>query len=338
MPQLMSELDPSRSAQVSAVLRDRRWTTQRKFDRTFIVWSDHCDQDEAIIAATPGLPVLYSTLYGVKLTKMSYNDKEQFRLNGVNRTVWHVVCNYDSEKDAPDEGEENQPPEAKTPHVRWYGDQEAWIPTRDITGEAIENSSNQPYEPEVMRILPVLEIKRYELSPFDPETILKYTNTVNEKEFWGAPPGTVLCLPIESERVSVDGFQRESVTYRFKFRMVDLLNDDGVDPTCGAPGGTPPTIAAGEYEWNSWDFHPYDWGDGEVKVPEATSDGETRFDHAIDINDNVIGVFLDGTGKRLKYLQCDPPADPPIMLPKVRRGPFPLYFRRNFNLLSLGPF
>lgn len=220
MPKLLGEKDGTSTGTVGLVKKDRFYTLQAKFSRTYYVLSDNLSQNEATIIATSGIPPLLSLLSGAWC--MEKKGKEITRVihpvTGVPAVLWEVTASFDSDVDV---DEADQSPEARTPKVRWYGENEEELLEKDaITGDAIQTVPGEPILIEVPYVRPILEVKRFELPPFDPDTQLDFANHTNSAAFYGAPEGTALMLPIEaSEEQVVDQVRVITVTYKVKFNI-----------------------------------------------------------------------------------------------------------------------
>lgn len=298
MPTVMGESEASRRGENGAQLQDNRWIVNTKFWREYIVWSDGCADTAIEILSTVGVPALFSTLAGVPCVKRTATEKESFILNGVERQVWHAKCFYDSSRDV---SQADTPPEARTPEIRWYGENvtsRLWYDALDDT-IPIQTSGKQAIPQKVNVYQPILEIKRFEPWPFNPNVALLNSNAINSSPFYGAPIKTCQMLPIESQLVVIENEQYSNTTYKIRF---SLMHD-------GAFNLLPDTMLG----------RPIDYGThiipaGKVDPIEHKVDGE------------IVEVYLDGSGAPL--------ADglPPVFLE------FNLYPLQDFNNLNLGPF
>lgn len=221
MPKLLGEKEATNSGSVGLVKKNKFYTLQARFSRTYYVLADNTSQQEATIIATSGIPPLLSLLTGAWC--MNKQGKEvaaipNHPVTGVPTVLWEVTADFDSDVDVE---EADQSPEARTPKIRWYGENETEVLEKDaITGDAIETVPGEPIIVEVPVVRPVLEVRRFEIPPFDPDTILDYVNHANSTAFYGAPEGTALMLPMDvSEEKIVDEIRVIEVTYRIKFNI-----------------------------------------------------------------------------------------------------------------------
>lgn len=218
MPTLLGVKDGSHTATSSLESRDDVKVQVIKHSRTWYVLADDTSQREADITATPGLPGLFTLDEGAWAVGATARDTMRVRhpVTGVAAALWEVTINFDSSID-PDDDED---PEDKPPTVRWYGETEEEVLEKDaITGDPVQTDAEEPIIITTPIILPVLEIKRYELYPFDPTTMLDYSHHTNSTAFWGAPTGSALMLPMEVDEETIEGVKYVVVTYRIKFKI-----------------------------------------------------------------------------------------------------------------------
>jgi len=301
MPKVLGLKNATSGGTLALEQQDKSWANRKRFKRTYLVLADTQDDTEEDIVATTGIPPLFSSLQGAFC--VSQNPKEVSRIihpvTGVNSIIWEVPCSFDSNVDASED--QNQPPEAKTPQIRWYGESEEETLEKDlITEEPIRTDAEEPLIVTTQNVIAVLEVKRYEFYPFDPNIIIDYGNHVNSSTFYGAPLGTVLMMPPEAQEESIEGIKYVQVTYRMKFKIRKF-------PVEGIQVQT----------WKARVLHvgyKYKNDDGKIAIYE-------------DKDGNPAQVFLEnGTGKKL-----DTGEDPQFK--EFNRYPW-----ADFNDLNLGPF
>ena len=297
MPTSLGEVAAVNKGEKRLRQRDRFFFLTKKFTRSYEVLSDDLDQSEDEIIATTGVPVLFSNLNGAYCIGKRGREKDRIMhpATGVPAVRWHVDCEFDSDVEI---DEADQPPEARTPKIRWYGEEEEEVLEKDIeTKKPIQTVPGEPILVTRPIVRPILEVSRYELFPFDPAIMLDYADRINSVAFWGAPEGTARMLPMEVEEEHIGQVKYNRVTYRIKFRMKDK--------------------AGGGYEEDTWKREVLHHGSlyiegGKVKEYKVGGGRST--------------VNLDAAGAKLG------PADPAVFLS------FNQFNKKNFNALNLGPF
>lgn len=298
----LGEAEGVNTGEHALVKKDQFWTRQQKFTRSYLVVAESLATLEASVIQTTGLPPLGALLAGTLAFCINKKGKEIMRVKhpttGVPTVLWEVAADFDSDIDA---DENDQPPEARTPKIRWFGEQEEEVLEKDAieANTAIETVPGEPIIITAPVVRPVLEVKRFELPPFDPDTILDYANHVNSATFYGAPEGTALMLPMETQEVNIEGTKYIEATYRVKFKIIKEEGDLKMD------------------SWKANVLHH-----GFRYFPEVGQPARVYTDERE--NPATINLAADGT-------QLAEGADPVFLqfnkFPKV-----------NFNLLNLGPF
>lgn len=200
---------------------------KEKWVRTYLVLADNVSQDENDILATSGVPQRYESLNGSLCRKRTVSEDStcSHPATGVPTILYKVVCEFDPTSTTEEDASESSI-EARIPEIRWSGENEEREITKDaITGDAIQTKAGEPILITAPFALPILEIKRYESFPFDYNTILDYVNHTNDAEFWGAPKGSALMLPIVVDPENVEGILYNRVTYQIKLRI--FKDEDG---------------------------------------------------------------------------------------------------------------
>lgn len=298
---------------ISLVRRDKILFPQKKLTIDYFVMSDLLSQREDEILVTPGIPPLYFPLRGTFVT--GQKAKEDTRIihpvTGFAASLWTVTIDFDSNIDP----EQDNPgaPESIAPTVRWYGETEEEVLTEDLkTGKAIQTAAEEPIILTTQKVIPVLEIKRYEFWPFDPNVMIDFSHKINSEEFWGAPKGSALMLPMEVEEENIQGIKYNRLTYRIKFKIEKFADGGLLEDTWDA------TVLH-----HGFKFRPF-IGVGPPPPFETPNVGEPEI--ARDKHKNPITVNLDIFGGKL----IDG-ADPDFLS-------FTRFSNIDFNQLSLGPF
>jgi len=282
---------------------------RKTFKKTFIVLADTVAQIDDDILATAGIPPLFSVQNSAFCIGLHPKEEDRIRrhpVTGVPTILWEVVADFDSNLDRSEE-EEDKPPESKTPKTNWSGETEEEVLTEDvITGAPIQTAAEEPIIITGSVVRPILEIRRYEFWPFDPDVIVSFAAKVNATEFYGAPEGSALMLPMSTEEQLIDRIRYNLVTYRIKFNIKP--SDFGVG-----------------LQLNTWQAkvlhhgfkHRVPFGVGNVPgEPEVFTD---KFGNPATVNLDFEGVKIaDG--------------EDPVFLT------FNRYAKVDFNILSLGPF
>lgn len=193
---------------------------RRQFSSTFYVLADALTDEPDAILATTGIPPLFYPTAGAWVVgrKLRESQTVTHPVTGVTTVLWEVQVDYDSAVDIDEE--EEQEPEAREPVVRWTTEEEEIALELDaITGEAIQTEAGEPIIMTTKVKLPVLEVRRYELYPFDPDVILSYDNKVCSTEFYGAPPFHAYMTGIEADQETINGTKYAVATYRVAFKF-----------------------------------------------------------------------------------------------------------------------
>lgn len=306
MPKVLDEKEATRVGSFQVVKRNQTPTLQSKFSRTYYVLSDNTSQGEPEITATIGIPPISSLLYGAPCVK--HDPREVATIGrhpstGVICTLWEVKCDFDSDVDTE---ESNQSPEARTPNVSWTSEFEEHPIEQDaITGDPIETVPGDLIPLTVPIPIPILEVRRFQLPPFDPDIQLDYMAHTNSATFYGAPPGCVLMSGIQASEVQVvDKVRVVEVSYQLKFRVRR------------ASGG-------GSFEEDGWASRPLH--KGPKFLPAVGKPPEQALDKLG--NPTEFNLKEDGT-----QLPFNSPVEDRVYLK------FNVYPKANFNNLNLGPF
>jgi len=297
-PKVIGIKNASHSSNLTLERQDKLWARRKTFRRTYYVLSDNISQTEDDIVLAPGIPPLFFNLSGAFC--ISQNPKEATRIihpnTGIPAILWEVPCQFDSNVDE----DQDQPPEAKTPIIRWYGESEEEVLEKDlVTEDPIRTDAEETLIVTTQTPVPILEVKRYEFYPFDPNIILDYGNHTNSTAFYGAPVGSALMMPPQADEETIEGVKYVRVTYRIKFKIRKIAGVQQVDT------------------WKARVLH----------VGHKFKNDAGKLEIYTDKTGNPAEVFLEnGTGKKLAT-GVDPQYKEFNRYPKV-----------NFNNLNLGPF
>jgi len=227
MPTLIDIKNDGIDAKVGTVMRGNVRIPHKTFSTEYIVISDTINDREDEILATSGLPPLFFQMRGAYC--INRTAKEVTRLARHPTTFvpcarWAVICEFDSHVDDDEANEEGLPLDQKRPSVRWYGEQqdELLVEEKEIEGEKtgpIQTFNGEPLNVTAPMLLPILEVRRYEIWPFNPNIMLDYANHVNDSPFYGAPKGTALMLPMEVSQEMNNNIRYNVIVYRIKFKM-----------------------------------------------------------------------------------------------------------------------
>lgn len=209
-------------------------TPDVSFKRTYYVVSDTLDQDPQDVLATAGLPTQFDLVLGCRCRSADIKEAEvliRHPVTGVRCVLYEIEYGFDNKVD-PSQGNGGgggggHNPTQNRPKVRWYAvEEEEELKVDAVTGAPVQNAVGEKLLRTVPVPFPILEIKRYEFFPFDPNFIIVYGNKVNKEPFWGAPRGTALMLPPFTEEYIIGDVDDETgaaeyelVTYTIKFNL-----------------------------------------------------------------------------------------------------------------------
>lgn len=224
MPTVLGIKEGSIGADFSKVKKQDVWTDAKAFDLTYYVLGDSINDREDEIILASGIPPLGYPLRGCYCKKLTPTETNRVAnpSTGTPVGLWEVKANFDDDYTP----EDDQPPTSKPPVIRWHGETEEEILEKDVeTGDPVQTDADEPILITTPFVLPVLEIKRWENYPFDPNTMLDYSHHVNSAEFWGAPVGSALMLPMEVDEETAEGIKYCVVTYKIKFKIKPDLDE-----------------------------------------------------------------------------------------------------------------
>ena len=270
------------------------FSLNRTLEIVYTVWgNDEKDTPDSIISTTTGLPTPGTSMYGLYCKKVTAQREKAFT-NGTNAGLWSVTATFDGEI-------ESLEPTELPPEISWSSETYEEVLREDVEdkNKKVQTKCGEPLILTRQLIIPTLTIKRTENAPFNPNTILSYTNTINSGTFWGAPAGHALMAGINAtyKQVETSGGEKKwfvDVSYIIKFKQ---------DPNSDHP-------------WKARVLH---WGTKFFK--NSTDEAQCL----IDGSGNVSGVKLDENGYRLAD------NDEPVYLE------FNVYPKKDFGSLRLNP-
>jgi hypothetical protein len=227
----------------------------RNYTEVVYIIGDTLADTVSQVRATAGLPKLYEAgADGCYCTNISPKESATIinPVTGAACSLWEVTIEWDNDvgTDTAAGGSDVLAPTARPPMYHWTSETEEETVHTDSRGRLIATPTGEPVALVRSISRPVLEIKRNENFPFDPDTIMDYVNHCNAALFWGAPIGTVKMLPIVTDDPFAEGTSvYVPVTYRFMFKIE--VNKTGFSVTRGWSGFTWTTQnnAMFQYTW-----------------------------------------------------------------------------------------
>lgn len=219
MPKILGVKEEEDSGALSVRRQGESYISQKHSSRTYYVLADDQYDTEDEIIATPGLPQLWTFYNNGFCRSLSAKELNSVfhPMTGIWTSLWEVQARYDSNMDP---SQEEDDPLLRPLIYNWSGETEDELLEQDAEdGTAVETDALEPMEITTQVAYPILEIKRWEPDPFDPNVILNYVNHVNSQTFRGAPEGTALMLPITAEEQVEKAIKYQLVTYRIKFKI-----------------------------------------------------------------------------------------------------------------------
>lgn len=197
------------------------WKVKRTLKIDYVVIAGAMNEPSEMIALAPGVPRLgavYPDPAGWFIVKaVDPQQSKAVTVDGKQTMEWIVSVEMDSEIEAVD-------PVELPPEVSWGSETQQCQMTVDVKNKKVETVPGEPINLTKTVTIPVLTIRRfYRAENFSPEIIYSYTNTLNQKTFWNAPPHHALLTSIQGKYSKIelpDGtkplfFQ---ATYTIKFR------------------------------------------------------------------------------------------------------------------------
>lgn len=212
----------SRSMTRSLEMSGPIWRVKRTLKMDYVVIASSMDELSEMIALAPGIPrlgAIFPDPSGWFIVKrVDPAQSKAVMVDGKQTMEWIVSVEMDNQIEAVD-------PTKLEPTVSWGSETQEVACRKDVkNGKDVQNAVGDPLKLARPITVPVLTISRYyHAANFSPEIIYSYTNTLNKKTFWGAPPYHVLLKDIQGKYLRIelpDGtkplfFQ---ATFKFKFR------------------------------------------------------------------------------------------------------------------------
>jgi hypothetical protein len=199
----------------------------RTFQESYNVIGDNLEETfPEVLPNTPGLPQEGDVKR--EATCRGHRLREQttvIKADGFPSTLFVIDCEFDNMIDF----ESITVPALEDHRAKrsWDGVMEEVEFFRDVdTNDPIQTKAFERIYSKVEAPFPILQIQRWEYGPFDPDTIIAYVGRCNLTPFYGAPTGTALMLPIQTEELWYNRTLFVQVTYRIKF-WLDIDGTDG---------------------------------------------------------------------------------------------------------------
>jgi len=237
-----------------------------EFSRTYYILSDDTTDDEEDALACSDLPDYGDKLEGTKSRCVSKSIQEspqtiRHPISGVMAYLWEVVCDFSSDlsQKQADQLSSGDDPTSIEPTISWSTETIQVQRSYDIFGNPIQTEAGDPIEITTPLPIPVLTVRKYEDTPFDPNIMLDYVGAVNLGAFYGAPDGCAMISSITADPEVIEEIEYQLVTYVVKFRIEkEFVNESGVTPNGitwvnlvqGAPG---PDLA--QETWQAYLLH-----------------------------------------------------------------------------------
>lgn len=189
---------------------------------SFLVRAESKNVSRFNVLATAGLPIVNQTVssYGLTIcrTKNAVRREDQ-------PDLWDVTCEFSSEVEEGQEGGQSGQDGEET-------DPEAWVPvyetkferlqevvTKDWAGNAIANSTGQPYPTglAIGRFIPVWEFYQFESASVTDEQVIDRNEKVNSSTFRGRAAHTLLLTVMSSVKGYYYGAPRRLTQYRLAY-------------------------------------------------------------------------------------------------------------------------
>ena len=232
MPTLLNVEEGSIVA--TSTLQDNQGFVTEKLivKQRYLVLSDTLSDNYETIQETSGIPQLWEEVNTGIVNSVEAKEMHTVRHpeTGVLASIWSVDVGSDSRISDPSGNSGGGGGEVETyqPSIAWTSETVEQIVYKDVeTDDPIQTKAGEPIKATTRRTVPILEIKRLEPFPFDPNIILTYSNKVISGSFWGAPEKTAFMDSISTEMASFAGITYDAVTYRIKFDFGDDGEGDG---------------------------------------------------------------------------------------------------------------
>lgn len=305
----------------SLQMRGPRSVIKRKTKICYYVLTDNLAEGEPDVMMATNIPLLGYTVYrGFVCSNL---DAKQTAI--VMHPTYHVPCalyeveaTFDNEIESGEGGGTLEPTNVtdKRPVVRWHGEEVTRQMVLDNDGAPARNTAGEVIFIEEPRTVLTLEINRWEVFPFPPQTFFDYAGKKNSTTFWGAPAGACLMLPMEVDEAIDGGKVYAKVTYRIKFDMVQWNSSYATVLKWSAGSWTPAALS----EISPWDVLALNEGYQYRATAGAKPTTGDKSGNKRKYNLKPDGTVIDPATENMYFLRFR------------NRG------TANFNNLQLGPF
>lgn len=184
----------------------------------FLVESDNITNSRINVSQTAGLPVVNQSVSSYGLTVC--RSKVAVRDTG-NPRLWHVTCEFSSEVQENQGGgsDLSSDPNTWVPVYETKFERLQEVVTKDWAGNAIANSTGQPYPTglTIGRFIPVWEFYQFEAASVTDEQIIARNEKVNNATFKGRAAHTLLLTVMSSVIGYYYGAARRLTQYSIKY-------------------------------------------------------------------------------------------------------------------------
>lgn len=183
----------------------------------YLVRSDDKNNTRLEILITSGLPLVNITVashgYTVCRTKDARRDENNIYL-------WHVICEFSSEVDERQSGQDPaSDPNEWIPVYETKYERLQEIVSVDRNGDVVANSAGQHFENglTISRFIPIWEFYQFEEATIDDEDIIERNEKVNSGTFKGRPAKSLLLNVLSSVVGFYYGERRRLTKYQIKY-------------------------------------------------------------------------------------------------------------------------
>jgi len=164
----------------------------------YLVRASSVTEERLSVLATTGVPQVGFTTSASGLATCT-NVEATRRPD--QRLLWDITATFSSEVDERQTSTSlSQPPDLWVPIYETKMERMQEVTTKDADGDPIANSAGQPFDNGLMRsrFIPVWEFFQFEPDTVSDEDIIERNETVNEVEFKGRDPKTLLLTVLSS--------------------------------------------------------------------------------------------------------------------------------------------
>lgn len=192
------------------------WRVDRSFSQEYLILADRLDESRGSLLKE--VPQLGSVVNGCvcKSVDVQENEIVLHPKSGRQTVLVKVSCEFSNDA--------RLDPIEMPPTVKFGAETMEEVMEKDVTGKRIQTVNGERLECSRQKILPTLEISRFQAYPFNPNVNFSHANHLNASTFWGAPPHHALLEPIQCEYVQIEladelkqWFCKCSYKIRFRF-------------------------------------------------------------------------------------------------------------------------